>query len=144
MTAHWVKAKRPRSKPDTGGRKPAAANVAHDHADARYAVELTKQAGAIITAKVMEQLRAHHDVHRPVCHGERERIGAYDWKRIHPRGDHERIARVEPHRLNGDSSPCRTLTHASGDVAQSRSDVEQRQPRTRMSGKRLAEDVVQL
>src|SRR5688572_21862784 len=62
VAAHWVKSQRPRSKPDAGGRKPAAANVADDDAAAGNPVELAHELEPIIPPKVMQHLRADHHV----------------------------------------------------------------------------------
>src|SRR5688572_33404313 len=62
VPAYWVKSERPRSKPDAGSGKPATANVADDDAAARHAIELAQERHPVVTAEVMQELRAEHDV----------------------------------------------------------------------------------
>src|SRR5687768_10648795 len=77
VPAYWVKSQRPRGKPDAGGGEPAAANVTDDDAAARHAVELAQQYYPIVAAKVVQQLRAEHNVERAISDRQVPRIGAH-------------------------------------------------------------------
>jgi hypothetical protein len=126
VPAHWVKSQRPGGKPDPGGSKPTAANVADNDATARDTVELAKERDRVLAAKVMQHLGAEHDVERPIGNRQPARIGPEHWEHCVVRGERERLARIESHRAHRDPTFCGTRANTGGDVTETRSDIEER------------------
>src|SRR5437868_5055529 len=70
MPSDRMKSERKTRKPEPCGGDATAAKVGNDDAPAGDAIELTDHRGEVVVGKVMEQLRAHHDVNAVIAKGQ--------------------------------------------------------------------------
>jgi hypothetical protein len=125
VATHWVKPQGPRNKPDAGDGNPTAANVADDHAAARDTIQLAQEYHPLVAPKVVQQLRAEHDVERAVGNGQTERIPAHYRERVVTCREGQRLAGIEPDRAGRHAASHSLGAHAGGDVSKASSYVEE-------------------
>ena len=126
VTAHRMELQRIRGEPDAGGREPAAANVAHDHARARDAIELSQHHHRIGSLEVVERLRADGDVDTLRCDRERERIRANRNEPARACLAERRCARVDAERSDAHAARAPRRRRERWDVADPGAHVEER------------------
>ena len=138
-----MKAEREGDEPEAARGEPAPAQVAHDHAVARDAVELAEQGRELGAGEVVEDLRAEHDVHAPRREGERERVARHRVPDPLSRDARERLGRVEADGAQGKPRALGERVRGLGEVAVTRADVEQRDRRGRVPARQRAQRVVE-
>ena len=77
VAANGMKSKGKREEPQSSGCDPASPEVADDDSNSRDAIHLAQKRHRVTTGKMMQDLRAHDDVHAPVGERQAQRIAAY-------------------------------------------------------------------
>ena len=126
VPANGMKSQGKRHEPESGGGDPAAAEVADHYSCTCDAIHLPEERCRVRIGKVMQNLRAHHDVHAAVRERQMQRVPANREAHRLPAGVRELGRRIQTN--SGQLQPVLAGegSGATRDVAESGADVEER------------------